>query len=147
MNTTARSGRGRRAVLPLALLAALLQACTSQPPPNPVVLLHTVRIHGPLTTDGTRIVDATGQTVRFLGVDVGGMGKGDGLPGLEAKEQTGCPGWQVPPAGAFRNIDTWGFNTVRISISWANLQPDQPTMSGTTVTDPRWNARYLAALD
>jgi hypothetical protein len=147
MNAAARSRLGRRAVLPVALVVALLQACTSQPPPNPVVRLGAPRIHGPLTTDGTRIVDASGQTVRFLGADIGGMGKGDGLPGQEAKQQTGCPGWQVPPASAYRNIDTWGFNTVRISISWANLQPDQPAMSAGAVTDPRWNTPYLDALD
>ncbi len=146
MTPAARRGR-RRAALAVALLAGLLPACTSAPPPNPVVRLGAPRIHGPLTTDGTRIVDATGDTVRFIGVDLGGMGKGDGLTGAEAKAQTGCPGWQAPPASAYRNIDDWGFNTVRISLSWANIQPDQPVMSGDTVTDPRWNTAYLDALD
>src|SRR5689334_8529198 len=75
MNAPARSRRGRRAVLAVAVLAATLQACSSQQQPNPVVRLHTGRIRGPLSTEGTRILDANGQTVRFLGVDVGGMGK------------------------------------------------------------------------
>lgn len=134
-------------MLAVVFLAALLPACTSGPAKDPVVRLGAPRIHGPLTTDGTRIVDATGATVRFIGVDLGGMGKGDGLTGADARTQTGCPGWQTPPASAFRNIDDWGFNTVRISISWANLQPDQPVMSGTTITDPLWNTAYLDALD
>jgi Cellulase (glycosyl hydrolase family 5) len=147
MNIPAWSRRGRRAVLAFALLAGMLQACSSHQQPNPVVRLDAQRIHGPLTTQGTRIVDANGQTVRFLGVDLGGMGKGDGLPGEEATQTTGCPGWQEPPAVAYRTIDAWGFNSVRVSLSWANLQPDQPVMAGDTVTDPRWNTQYLDALD
>src|SRR5256885_8335247 len=91
MDDVARAHRGPRAVLAFALAAALLQACTSTPPPDPVVRLRAPRIHGPLTTQGTRIVDAKGRAVRFLGVDLGGMGKGDGLTGQEAKAQTGCP--------------------------------------------------------
>ena len=136
----------------VALIAALttaagaLAACHSSPPPQPPVDIRAPRIHGPLHTDGTRIVDAKGTTVRFLGVDVGGMGKGDGLPGDEQKSATGCAGWQVPDAATYRNVDAWGFNTVRISLSWANLQPDPPTTSGGAVTDPNWNAQYLSAL-
>jgi Cellulase (glycosyl hydrolase family 5) len=147
MSIVARPRRGRRAAFAVAVLAVALPACTSHPAPNPVIRLGAPRIQGPLTTDGTRIVDATGATVRFIGADLGGMGKGDGLTGTDAKAQTGCPGWQAPPASAFRNIDDWGFNTVRISLSWANMQPDQPVMSGDTVTDPRWNTAYLDALD
>src|SRR5262249_49058885 len=137
MNIPARSRRGRRAVLAVALLAVTLQACSSHQQPNPIVKLQTARIDAPLTTQGTRTVDANGQTVRFLGVDVGGMGKGDGQPGDQAQESTGCPGWQEPPPVAYRNVDAWGFNTARVSLSWANLQPDQPVMTGDTVTDPR----------
>jgi hypothetical protein len=146
MTFVGRPGMTRRTLVVSLLVAALLPACTSHHV-NPVVRLHAPRIHGPLTTEGTRIVDATGATVRFIGVDVGGMGKGDGLSGAEATAQTGCPGWQVPPASAFRNIADWGFNSVRISLSWANLQPDQPVMAGGVVTDPLWNTAYVTALD
>ena len=125
MTPAARRGR-RRAALAVALLAGLLPACTSAPPPNPVVRLGAPRIHGPLTTDGTRIVDSTGDTVRFIGVDLGGMGKGDGLTGAEAKAQTGCPGWQAPPASAYRNIDDWGFNTVRSRSPGPTSSPTSP---------------------
>jgi hypothetical protein len=70
MTIVARPRRGRRAAFSVAVLAALLAACTSLPGPDPVVHLGAPRIQGPLTTDGTRIVDATGATVRFIGVDL-----------------------------------------------------------------------------
>jgi endoglycosylceramidase len=146
MSFVAPPGMARRTLVVALLVSVVLPACTSHHT-NPVVPLHAPRIHGPLTTEGTRIVDATGTTVRFIGVDLGGMGKGDGLTGADAIAQTGCPGWQAPPASAFRNITDWGFNSVRISLSWANLQPDQPVMAGGVVTDPLWNTTYLAALD
>jgi len=146
MSFVAPPGVARSTLVVALLVAAVLPACTSHHT-NPVVPLHAPRIHGPLTTDGTRIVDATGATVRFIGVDVGGLGKGDGLTGVAAKQQTGCAGWQAPPASAYRNISDWGFNSVRIALSWANLQPDQPVMAGGVVTDPLWNTTYLAALD
>src|SRR5438046_10706210 len=119
MSFVGQPGMARRTLAVSLLVALLLPACTSHHA-NPVVQLHAPRIHGPLTTEGTRIVDANGQTVRFLGIDLGGMGKGDGLPGDAATQKTGCPGWQEPPAVAYRNIDAWGFNTVRVSLSWAN---------------------------
>jgi len=152
MTTTARRfalrRRGLAGVVAVAALAATAVSCTrSAPPPNPVVDIHAPRIHGPLHTDGTRIVDATGATVRFLGVDIGGLGKGAGLPGLQGKAATGCPGWQAPPASAYRDIPAWGFNTVRVSLSWANLQPQAPAMSGGRVVDPKWNTAYLDAVD
>jgi hypothetical protein len=34
-----------------------------------------------------------------------------------------------------------------VSLSWANLQPNQPVMAGGVVTDPLWNTQYLSALD
>jgi len=132
------------------LVAATAASCTHSTPPTPrntVVDIGAQRIHGPLHTDGTRIVDATGATVRFIGVDVGGLGKGDGLPGDQGKLATGCPGWQLPPADAYTDVPAWGFNTVRVSLSWANLQPDAPVMSGGKVVDPKWNTQYLQALD
>jgi len=133
----------------VGLVAAVAVACTHGPttPPNPVVDIGAPKIHGPLHTQGTRIVDATGATVRFIGVDIGGLGKGDGLGGDQGKAATGCPGWQAPPASAYTNVPAWGFNTVRVSLSWANLQPDAPVMSGGKVVDPKWNTTYLQALD
>lgn len=150
--TRLRSTRLRRAVIGLSaagLLAATTVSCThaANRTPNPVVDIGAARIHGPLHTEGTRIVDATGATVRFIGVDLGGLGKGDGLPGDQGKAATGCPGWELPPAAAYTDVPAWGFNTVRVSLSWANLQPDAPTISGGKVVDPKWNTAYLQALD
>jgi len=129
------------------LVAASAASCTHTAPPNPVVDIGAPRIQGPLHTDGTRIVDATGATVRFIGVDIGGLGKGDGLPGDQGTAVTGCPGWQAPPASAYADVPAWGFNAVRVSLSWANLQPDAPTMSNGKVVDPKWNTAYLQAVD
>ena len=136
-------------VLAACLVAATAVSCThtTHPLPNPVVDIGAPKIRGPLHTEGTKILDASGAAVRFIGVDIGGLGKGDGLPGDQGKAATGCPGWQVPPASAYTNVPAWGFNTVRVSLSWANLQPDAPTMSGDKVVDPKWNTAYLQALD
>lgn len=38
-----------------------------------------------------------------------------------------------------------GFNTVRLAVSWENLEPAAPTGSGTSITH-RWNTAYVTAL-
>src|SRR6185437_4068751 len=37
--------------------------------------------------------------------------------------------WRVPPKDAAKNIASWGFNTVRLNLGWANLEPTAPTQS------------------
>ncbi|MFN2589538.1 MAG: glycoside hydrolase family 5 protein [Actinomycetota bacterium] len=103
-----------------------------------------VRITGPLHTRGGRILDATGKRVRFLGVGVLDLAPGRGL----SSDQTGseCNGWHMPPDEAYANIRNWGFNSVRLAISWANLEPAPPVRLGVAEIH-HWNFEYLWALD
>ena len=67
MSFFAPPGRNRRALVVALLVAAVLPACTSHHA-NPVVPLHAPHIHGPLSTDGMRIVDADEPDGRTGGI-------------------------------------------------------------------------------
>jgi Cellulase (glycosyl hydrolase family 5) len=97
------------------------------PPARPVsaTRIDVARITGWLHTEGTRIVDQRGRTVRLAGVDVSGMGHGWGSR-TAGDGRHGCASWKPPRASEFTNIRRWGFNVVRLSFSWANLQPSRP---------------------
>jgi hypothetical protein len=49
--------------------------------------------------------------------------------------------------GLFSNIESWGFNFVRLPVSWENLEPTPPThlTNGTWVH--KWNSAYLNEID
>jgi hypothetical protein len=83
------------------------------------------RITGWLHTDGSDIVDARGRVVRFTGVDVSGMGHGWGAA-VPGDGRHGCPSWDPPTSTEHANIRHWDFNVVRVSFSWANLEPSAP---------------------
>jgi hypothetical protein len=103
-----------------------------------------VRITGTLHTSGGRILDQSGRPVRFLGVGILDLAPGRGL----SSRQTGdtCNGWTRPPIAAYDNIRDWGFNSVRLAIAWANLEPQPPIRLG-SVELHQWNRQYLRALD
>jgi len=104
----------------------------------------TGRIRGWLHTEGTRIVDARGRAVRFRGVDVSGMGHGWGSP-VPGAGRNGCPSWTPPPPTEFSDVARWGFNVVRVSFSWANLEPAPP--AGPLATGAHhYNRAYVQAL-
>jgi hypothetical protein len=114
------------------------------PPPARPVSATTVdiaRITSWLHTDGTRIVDESGQAVRFAGVDVSGMGHGWGSR-TAGGGRHGCASWKPPARAEFRNVRRWGFNVVRLSFSWANLQPSRPHGSARG-----FNMPYVRALE
>ena len=121
-----------------------------RPAPHPLrirltsISRHTDRIRGWLHTEGTRIVNARGRSVRFRGVDVSGMGHGWGsaTPGAG---RHGCPSWTPPTQSELSNVARWGFNVVRVSFSWANLEPSPPTGSLATGRH-HYNRAYMRAL-
>src|SRR5438874_1575669 len=79
------------------------------------------RIAGPLHTDGSRIIDARGHDVRFTGVDVVGLQSGSG--NFVGTGPVGpCGGWRILPPDEFDLIKAWGFNSVRVGISWSDLK-------------------------
>jgi hypothetical protein len=82
-------------------------------------------------TDGTKILNSAGQQVYLRGVDDGRM------------VQT-TPGTLVQPE--FSNLSSWGLNFIRLGISWANLEPNAPTQSGSTLNHT-WSDSYLASID
>jgi hypothetical protein len=61
-------------------------------------------------------------------------------------------GWGGEDAGGFSanefdSIASWGFNFVRLPVSWENLEPTAPTLSSDGTWTHRWNAAYLSEVD
>lgn len=124
----------------LLALAVVSAACTtSDRPPNPAPT-----VSGWLHTDGRRILDAAGTPVRMVGVGIHGMEPGTGQPSSAGTGQ--CRGWIEPTPATYTNVRAWGFNTVRLAWSWANLEPDPPTTGADGVLKHSYNQAYLAAL-
>jgi hypothetical protein len=77
--------------------------------------------------------------------------------GLEYGTGTSNPdpckfGWGGEDAGwfstsEFDNIASWGFNFVRLPVSWENLEPTPPTLASNGSWIHHWNAAYLNQLD
>jgi len=111
---------------------------------SPTAATAAVRIHGWLHTDGTRILDAGGRVVRFRGVDVSGMGHGWGSIRPDAGAYH-CPSWTPPPPSEAAAVARWGFNVVRLSFSWSNLEPRAPA-GGLASGRHRYNLPYMRAL-
>jgi len=44
-------------------------------------------------------------------------------------------------------VAAWGFNSVRLAISWANLEPRSPTRLADGSLQHQWNMPYVQALD
>src|SRR5207244_603370 len=113
-----RTDRNRIVAAAVVAVAVALvgAACTGSrsddgtPPPTGGSLgIVAPRIDGWLHTDGTRIVDAGGTTVRMVGINVKGMSQGTGTPLADLPAGTlGCLGWSPPPDAELRNIRAWG---------------------------------------
>jgi len=112
--------------------------CTSAPcAPMITGWLHT-------EAGGTSVVDAAGDAVPLVGADVDGLDFGTGNP---ASSPDSCgKGWSIPPT-SFTNVAAWGFNSVRIPISWENMEPNAPTPAANGTWIHHWNSAYLDELD
>jgi endoglucanase len=143
--TAARTGdfarssrRSLTLIASLVLMAIVTAACHSTPPPPPIVGPMAVRIVGPIHTDGASIVDAAGRTVRFNGI------------GVRDYVTVGAPSANCvtdPPASEASNIAKWGFNSVRIPLAWADIEPTAPVAGPDGTLQHTWNTAYLANLD
>jgi hypothetical protein len=123
-------------------LCLLVGACSSnlpQPLPTP-----SPRIIGPVHTEGTELIDRAGRPVRIFGIDVTGLGRGEGAPGVTS---AGCPGYAAPGQIEINNIVKFGFNAVRIPITWSNLEPQAPATQPDGTVVHTYNQQYLATLD
>ena len=99
--------------------------------------LHTV-------PGSTSVYDSSGNVIPLVGVNVDGLDFGTGNP---ATSPDSCgKGWSIPQ-GSFTNVSAWGFNFVRIPISWENLEPTAPTLEANGTWVHHWNAAYLNELD
>jgi hypothetical protein len=105
-----------------------------------------VPITGPLATRGDRIVDAAGRPVRLVGVDEPGLISGSGNDRRTHPDACG-EGWLPPAPAEYRDVARAGFNSVRLGLSWANLEPAPPRVDGAGPVVHRWNRAYLTALD
>jgi len=101
-------------------------------------------ITGWLHVCGTTILDQAGHRVRLTGIEVSSLGWGAG----PADPRPPCGGtWRPPPSFAYPDIATWGFNSVELFISWANLEPVPPSSGTDGTVIHHWDDDYLAELD
>jgi hypothetical protein len=120
-------------------------SCTSTPAPD--FVRESRQIVGWLHTEGTRLVDAEGRSVTLEGIQVGGFAAGAGARGDRGVALTGCPGWQPLAHSTYHDVRAWGFNSVRMAISWANIEPSPPRSTGGGRLEHDYNAEYLKAVD
>jgi hypothetical protein len=99
--------------------------------------LHTV-------PGSTKVYDGSGNVVPLEGVNVDGLDFGTGNPST-SPDSCG-KGWSISPS-SFANIASWGFNFVRVPISWENIEPTPPTLLANGTWAHHWNANFLSELD
>lgn len=112
----------------------------------PSALSGTTRpIAGWVRAHGRALADRDGDIV-LRGVNASGMEYGTGAPGgmLGGKWQ---PGYQSFPDDMYDNIRQWGFNFIRVPISWANLEPTAPVTGANGNKQHAYNETYMAAVD
>ncbi len=91
-------------------------------------------------------MDSAGATMRLLGVAEPGLISGAGND--RATHPDACDeGWRLPAPTEYRDVARAGFNSVRLGLSWANLEPAPPHTSPAGTVVHRWNRPYLTALD
>jgi hypothetical protein len=131
----------------MALVTVVAIAMASCPGSREPRRFRAPRILGPLHTSGTSIVDSSNRPIRFMGIQVSGMARGDGSPARVEPGPNACRGWEAPDQAQYQNIEAWGFNMVRVGISWANLEPTPPDGGTAGPQAHHYNTGYLKALD
>ncbi len=92
----------------------------------------------------TSVYDANGSVVPLRGVDDDGLDFGTGNP---ASSPDPCGKGYSIPSTSFANIAAWGFNSVRVPISWENMEPTAPTMASNGTWIHHWNSAFMGELD
>ncbi len=113
------------------------------PSPSPTIGPPVHDIHGPLHVVGASLVDEQGHAVRLISIHVPGMNRGEGTTARVGK----CPGYTAPASVAYHDIAAWGFNSVRLTVAWANLESTPPTKAADGHLVHHYNAAYLKAFD
>lgn len=114
-------------------------------------------------TDGTKIMmnvgddrnDSNDKQVLLHGVNSSGLEWGNGMAWNGSNCGDNSPdkdyGCYAPPVendkqnnNTYNNISNWGFNAVRLEISWANLENTAPNGTDPNSTNfHNWNSAYL----
>jgi len=112
--------------------------CTASPcAPMISGWLHTV-------PGSTSVYDSSGNVVQLEGVNVDGLDFGTGNP---ATSPDSCgKGWSIA-SSSFSSVAAWGFNFVRIPISWENIEPTAPSQVSNGTWVHHWSTLYLSELD
>lgn len=124
----------RRALPAIGLATAVLAVGIGMAPtaeagePEAAALAHTLDLTGPVHSEGTRIVDGYGRTVLIHGVN--NVDKGDDEQGRSAGRPLVAQGdgRTVSPQDA-ELLAGYGFNAVRLGISFAALMPQRGRMN------------------
>ncbi len=101
-----------------------------------------------LHTNGTAIVDEQNQPIFLHGVNVSGMEYGAGQKwrnGHSPDKRYG--GYDPPKAEQLNSIATIGFNSVRLPIAWANIEPVPPDIAANGQGFHHYNEAYLQDVD
>jgi endoglycosylceramidase len=93
------------------------------------------------------ILDEQDRPVRLLSMNAGSLASGSGYPDAAEQRHTGCRGYITPPLGAAANIAAWGFNSVRLPIAWAVLEPTPPTRLSDGRLRHHYNMAYVRTVD
>ena len=111
----------------------------------PVAL--TYRFSGWLHASGTNLFDDQNHPVRILGVNHSGAEWGAGNEtGSGLGNQFGT--YSLPQPVEYEHLTNWGFNSVRLLLSWANLEPAPPVLDTNSNTILHsWNQGYLTNVD
>ena len=127
------SGASIAAAYPRSVLAS-----TAGCQPSSVKRFH---IDGWLHRCGTVIVDSRRRQVRPLSFEVNTLvsGAGDQAPAA-------CGHWAKPPDALYGKVKAWGFNSVELMVTWANLEPKRPTVNADGTLTHRWDQDYLNVL-
>ena len=99
---------------------------------------------GWLHTKNGQIVNSKNQPVQFRGIMYTRLAPGTGQPSSETRSE--CTGWTAPTTTVYDNVKNWGFNVVRLGVTWANLEPKKPFTAG-PFDFHEWNQTYLTAVD
>ena len=153
-----RTRVGVAATLAVTALAALVQ-WPGTAPAAPLPAAAGVTIDGAtLHTTGidSRIYDAANRPVRLVGFNWPGTAAGGRRDLLDTADGCGKT-WRTPADSVgglsfnyddfYQRIKGWGYNAVRLPVSWQNLEPVAPVWNSTSQRYVHtWNQRYLNEL-
>ena len=113
-------------------------------PSNPNASLPVTGATGYLHTSGVHLLSSSGQVVQLTGLNVEGLEstnpQGSSVPGQ-------ChSGWKPLTASEVKLIAGYGFNSVRLPISWGNIEPVAPSIGANGSLVHHWNSAYVTAL-